>query len=76
MFTYLYIIKHSQNNPQRKPLIAVSIVVPFRVFGDSIHPVWRLHSPRLEALNALPDIVPEIDLPLLGSLREFNLLKH
>ena len=27
------------------------MVVPFEVFGASIHPVWSLHSPRLEAPN-------------------------
>ena len=41
------------------------LAVPSEVFGGSIRVVWRLHSPRLEALNALPDIVPEIDLLLL-----------
>ena len=40
-------------------------MVPSEVFGGSKRVVWRLHSPRLEALNALPDIVPQIDLPLL-----------
>ena len=38
------------------------MVVPFGVFGASKRVVWSLHSPRLEALNALDFAAPIMPL--------------